>query len=662
MTTSRTRTRYLLLYLILLLALVVPVSATELIVTLTEDTADEIVGNTSALNFINLRNGAGSYTLDGGGTVSDVYLASSVATLDIYSPSRRFGYGFNTSDIPDSATIDSVKLSIWITEKFDNLTMGGLGITEFHPSTANDFVAGDYSQIGASTRYATDIPYGSITTGQYTNFTFNAAGIANLSKTGYTNFIARFTKDIDNENITYNANTSSYYKISDYTQNVSRQPFLTIDYTTDDTTPPASITGLGNSTDCQNVTWSWTNPDDADFSYDSIYKDGSFLKNATETSEVWETFANVTSTISIRTVDTNGNENTTWVNMTAHTPLCSVKTWPKLMIMFDDASADIYDNAYPVMSAHNFNATVYTITGRVDAYSSTLTSDNLTTMYNAGWDIANHGDNITHTRIDTMTPAVQILDLTNATNKLLGWGFTRSAYHFAYPGGDYDDTTINSTRSVGLLTARTVKQKVSILSPFSNTLTLNITDLAHRTEAPSHLTNQITGTTNETIIILFHKIGDETTDEYFYPTANFTAFELWVSDNGYVPITISEWYALNGVDTYTTPVASFTANVTSGQVPLAVGFTDTSTNTPTIWNWSFGDGNFSEDQNPTFTYTFAGQFTVNLTSTNAAGSNTTSKIKYIRPKIGSTKNPGIWFYYIFRRLGSFFLLGESLPM
>ncbi len=48
------------------------------------------------------------------------------------------------------------------------------------------------------------------------------------------------------------------------------------------------------------------------------------------------------------------------------------------------------------------------------------------------------------------------------------------------------------------------------------------------------------------------------------------------------------------------PVASFTANITSGTVPLTVAFTDTSTGSPTAWNWSFGDGTYqrSPECNP----------------------------------------------------------------
>ena len=79
----------------------------------------------------------------------------------------------------------------------------------------------------------------------------------------------------------------------------------------------------------------------------------------------------------------------------------------------------------------------------------------------------------------------------------------------------------------------------------------------------------------------------------------------------------------------TGPVASFTANVTAGEPPFAVQFTDTSTNSPTSWYWSFGDGGTSDEQDPAYEYGDAGTYTVALTATNAAGSNTTTVKKYI---------------------------------
>ncbi|MFZ1127103.1 PKD domain-containing protein [Methanoregula sp.] len=77
------------------------------------------------------------------------------------------------------------------------------------------------------------------------------------------------------------------------------------------------------------------------------------------------------------------------------------------------------------------------------------------------------------------------------------------------------------------------------------------------------------------------------------------------------------------------PVVSFVTNITSGFVPLTVQFVDTSTNSPSSWVWSFGDGGVSTSPNPVYTYTTRGAYTVTLTATNSAGSNTTSLTNYI---------------------------------
>ena len=67
------------------------------------------------------------------------------------------------------------------------------------------------------------------------------------------------------------------------------------------------------------------------------------------------------------------------------------------------------------------------------------------------------------------------------------------------------------------------------------------------------------------------------------------------------------------------PVADFSSDVTSGEAPLDVSFTDKSTGTPTAWEWDFGDRTTSTDQNPVHTYTSAGAYTVTLTASNANG-------------------------------------------
>ena len=80
------------------------------------------------------------------------------------------------------------------------------------------------------------------------------------------------------------------------------------------------------------------------------------------------------------------------------------------------------------------------------------------------------------------------------------------------------------------------------------------------------------------------------------------------------------------------PTAAFTSDKQTGTAPLTVTFTDQSTGTsPLTWAWDFNnDGaNDSTLQNPSFTYTSAGTYTVNLTVTNAVGNNTVIKTGYI---------------------------------
>lgn len=95
-----------------------------------------------------------------------------------------------------------------------------------------------------------------------------------------------------------------------------------------------------------------------------------------------------------------------------------------------------------------------------------------------------------------------------------------------------------------------------------------------------------------------------------------------------------------GSDTYTAtnyitvspcaaPVADFSGSPTSGDYDLTVNFTDLSTNSPNSWSWDFGDGGTSTAQNPSYTYTAAGTYSVSLTVSNACGSDAVTKTNYI---------------------------------
>ncbi|WP_141241803.1 DUF3344 domain-containing protein, partial [Methanosarcina spelaei] len=97
------------------------------------------------------------------------------------------------------------------------------------------------------------------------------------------------------------------------------------------------------------------------------------------------------------------------------------------------------------------------------------------------------------------------------------------------------------------------------------------------------------------------------------------------NDGGYLNLAS----AILEVTKNTASEANFTSNVTNGNAPLNVKFTDTSTGTPTNWTWDFGDGSTSTEQNPTHIYTTEGTYAVKLTVKNSLGSDSEEKTGYI---------------------------------
>lgn len=118
--------------------------------------------------------------------------------------------------------------------------------------------------------------------------------------------------------------------------------------------------------------------------------------------------------------------------------------------------------------------------------------------------------------------------------------------------------------------------------------------------------------------------GDGSGSSSRNPTHTYTSIGLYTvnltASSAYGTNTISKTNYIN-VTALADPVASFTSNVSYGQYPLAVKFTDTSLNIPTSWLWDFGDSGTSTLQNPEHTFMLSGNYTVNLTATNGGGSN-----------------------------------------
>jgi len=82
--------------------------------------------------------------------------------------------------------------------------------------------------------------------------------------------------------------------------------------------------------------------------------------------------------------------------------------------------------------------------------------------------------------------------------------------------------------------------------------------------------------------------------------------------------------------------SDFAANITGGQVPLLVQFSDLSVASPnpvTSWDWDFNGDGITDvtEQNPTWVYNDAGVFTVSLTISDGTNTSTLTLVDYIVP-------------------------------
>jgi beta propeller repeat protein len=132
----------------------------------------------------------------------------------------------------------------------------------------------------------------------------------------------------------------------------------------------------------------------------------------------------------------------------------------------------------------------------------------------------------------------------------------------------------------------------------------------------------------------------KSTPVYIYPIGTYTTPDIYnstivwgIGDNYGVGVANDNGIYMSDLSATNTlsPVAEFTANVTSGTIPLVVQFTDISTGgVPTSWYWDFGDGiNSKHATNATHTFPNPGVYNVTLTVANGAGNSTVTKYNYI---------------------------------
>ena len=97
-----------------------------------------------------------------------------------------------------------------------------------------------------------------------------------------------------------------------------------------------------------------------------------------------------------------------------------------------------------------------------------------------------------------------------------------------------------------------------------------------------------------------------------------------------------------GGDPVLVPDASFTATPLSGSAPLAVDFTDTSTGAPSAWAWDFDADGVTDStvERPIHIYRTPGTYSVRLTVSNPAGTDSQTRDALVHVVPGPATSPG----------------------
>ncbi|MDD1694739.1 MAG: PKD domain-containing protein [Methanoregula sp.] len=229
--------------------------------------------------------------------------------------------------------------------------------------------------------------------------------------------------------------------------------------------------------------------------------------------------------------------------------------------------------------------------------------------------------------------AVQFVD--SSSNSPIAWAWSfgdggtsseQNPVHTYTTTGDFT-VTLSAVNTAGSSTV----SKDTFITVTSTSSAPDASFEATETTGSSPLTIQFIDTSNNAPTSWVWSFGDGGTStaqnpSHTYVTAGTYTVTLTVTNSGGSSTeTESDYITVEETE----PVAAFTANTTSGLVPLVVQFSDTSSNTPTSWYWYFGDGGSSTEQDPVYEYDEAGSYTVSLTATNDEGSNTTTRAKYI---------------------------------
>lgn len=103
---------------------------------------------------------------------------------------------FDTSSLPDDATIDSADFSLYVYYLYNYFgSEPGIEIVSSNPDSNTEIINADYGTLG-STSFSS-ASWADFSTSSYTDFTLNSSGLNNISKTGISKFGTMTDWDFD---------------------------------------------------------------------------------------------------------------------------------------------------------------------------------------------------------------------------------------------------------------------------------------------------------------------------------------------------------------------------------------------------------------------------------------------------------------------------------
>ncbi len=271
--------------------------------------------------------------------------------------------------------------------------------------------------------------------------------------------------------------------------------------------------------------------------------------------------------------------------------------------------------------------------------------------------VANFGSNVTSGNAPLN---IAFTDTSTGNPTTWKWNFgdgtanstAKNPTHKYSTAGTYS-VTLTVSNAAGSSNTITKTNYITVTSPVTPTpLAANFTSNATSGNSPLNIAFTDKSTGNPTT--WNWNFGDGTANStvknptHKYSTAGTYSVTLTVSNSttgSSNTITKTNYITVTSPVTPIPPVAGFTGNATSGNAPLTVAFTDSSTGSPTSWNWNFGDGTAnSTTKNPIHKYSTAGDYTVTLTVGNSAGTNTATKPNYIKVTTTTVAKPVVSFW------------------